>query len=193
MEGRIYIARVSQNLDPSAGPVDTDPHFWNDPPTWGICRADYRAVLDKNDYVFFVSSQNNPNFPSMIFAYMKIRKIITHEKAFKLYPQKRMRVGARINGNIIVDSKGHYHPGDLGAHEDRFDLFKQHYAVGFKSYSRMLSVDEIRAKAPDFVPILNRIFGTTATTPYGVLNQKGRSMDYQQVQDLLSWLNHGII
>lgn len=186
MEGRLYIARVFTNLDPKDGHVDNDPHFWTDPPTWGICRPDYRTGLDKGDYVFFMSSKNNPNFPQMIFAYLKIKEIITHEEAFKQFPQKRMRANAKINGNIIVDSRGDYHPGDLGAHEDRFDQIKEHYAVGFKKYSRMLTKAEILEKAPGFPEALERIIGTST------IYQKGKTLTYHQIQDLLTWLNHGL-
>jgi len=193
MSGRLYIAKVVKNLDPNLGPVDTDPHFWNDPPTWGICRADIRRNVEKQDYVFFTSSASGSNFPQMIFGYMKIKKVIDHHKAFIEFPQKRMRVGAKINGNVLVDCSGNYHPGDLGAHEDRFPEFVKHYAVGFKGQSRMLSLDEIRAKAPQFVPTLQKIFGTTKSKAHRIIGQGGRKMTYQQTQDLLTWLNHDII
>jgi len=192
MEGRIYIAKVVKNLDPNLGPVDTDPHFWNDPPTWGICRADIRSRVSKNDYVFFTSSASGSNFPQMIFGYMKIKRVIDHNRAFNEFPQKRMRVGAKINGNILTDCNGKYHPGDEGAHEDRFDEFIKHYAVGSKEHSRMLSIDEIKVKAPQLVSILNRIFGTNKTKAHRIIGQGGRKMTPQQTQDLLEWLNSDI-
>jgi hypothetical protein len=36
------------------GWLDNDPHFWEPPPTWGICRTDSRRVVKVGDYIFFV-------------------------------------------------------------------------------------------------------------------------------------------
>jgi hypothetical protein len=59
MKGYIYIASFFETVNRSScgrkgSEVDNDPHFWTDPPTWGICRNDLRARADVGDFVFFV-------------------------------------------------------------------------------------------------------------------------------------------
>jgi hypothetical protein len=45
--GMMYIANSFKTVGRTARergnwPVDNDPHFWQSPPTWGICRNDLR-------------------------------------------------------------------------------------------------------------------------------------------------------
>jgi hypothetical protein len=188
-EGRIYIASVFDNLDPFNGQgVDNDPHFWYTPPTWGICRTDFRSNVKKDDVVFFVSSKNNSNFPQMIFAYLVVSRTITHDQAFIEFPDKRMRSNAVVPGNILVDSRGKYNKADEGAHLDRFHEIKNHYVVGQK-YSRMLTIDEINRKAPELDMIINRIFDKKYMKAHEIIGQKGRVLNEKQINKLIDWLN----
>lgn len=77
MKGRIYISgaftTVVHSKCKQLGELDNDPHFWESPPTWGICRPDIRELLNfKNDnYIFFVLPKKS-DLPQMIYGYMKI-------------------------------------------------------------------------------------------------------------------------
>jgi len=192
IKGRIYIANVVKNLDPTNGiPIDNDPHFWSDPPTWGICRHDIRARANKGDVIFYVAA-NNQFFKQMIFAYMTIEDIITHDEAFKLYPQKRMYSNiphSEVRGNILTDGSGCYNLADEEAHRDRFAKFKKYYAIGDVKNSRMLTVAEIRKKQDQFINILNTIFGVNKHRPDLVIGQGGRKLNETQINQLLNWLN----
>lgn len=190
-EGRIYIASVFDNLDPFNGQgVDNDPHFWYSPPTWGICRTDFRSNVLRDDVVFFVSSKNNPNFPQMIFAYLVVSRTITHDQAFIEFPDKRMRKNAVVPGNILVNSRGNYNKNDGGFHIDRFQEMKNHYVVGQKT-SRLLSPDEINRKAPEFENKIRSIFGQKYefSQAHEIIGQKGRVLNESQIDNLINWLN----
>jgi hypothetical protein len=58
-EGRIYISGSFTTVNRNkcggiVGWLDNDPHFWRPPPTWGICRTDFRRVIKVGDCIFFV-------------------------------------------------------------------------------------------------------------------------------------------
>jgi hypothetical protein len=76
LKGYIYIASAFETVNRSVcgrkgSWVDNDPHFWTNPPTWGICRNDLRAGAEIGDYVFFVLPRRGRH-PQMIFAYLKL-------------------------------------------------------------------------------------------------------------------------
>ncbi|MCZ7398580.1 MAG: hypothetical protein O8C62_02685 [Candidatus Methanoperedens sp.] len=195
-EGRIYIAGAYKSLQPqgcsSKNEVDNDPHFLGGKMTWGICRFDFRNNMHEGDYVFFVLPKHNyDGFGQMIFAYMKIKEIISHKEAFfrtNLH-KKRMRENARVNGNILVDENGGYNKLDDGMHYRNFEKIKGHYAIGDEIESRKLDVSEIREKGKTFVHKLERVFGESGDSVFDILGRKGRKMNSKQVQQLLAWLN----
>ena len=195
MQGRIYISSAFTNLKysickPNQEWLDNDPHFWNPskPPTWGICRTDFRKQLKKEDYIFFVLPKYT-QLSQMIYGYMKILENITHVEAYKKYPEKRMKNG-NPNGNIIVDENGNYNRFDLGIHEDKFEEIKKYYVIGVKANSRLLSEKDIKRLAPSFLSILNKIFDSNSEKIFSIIGRKGRVLNEQQIVDLLNWLNH---
>jgi len=88
MSGYIYIASAFETVSRSscgqAGSwIDNYPHFWTDPPTWGICRPDLRAGASEKDVVYFVLPKHGRH-PQMILAYLTIKEIITHTEHFRV-------------------------------------------------------------------------------------------------------------
>jgi hypothetical protein len=196
MEGRIYISGVFTTVNRSkcgggVGWLDNDPHFWTWPPTWGICRTDFRRVVKVGDYVFFVLPKAS-ELPQMVYGYFKVReKIITHMQAFRRPDLRRKRMGNKVpNGNIIVDAQGRYNRHDGGYHKDRFREIKRYYVIGDGNESEFLSEGRIRQLAPEFVAILNRVFRTRKSSVFGIIGRKGRTMSEEQVSRLLAWLRH---
>jgi hypothetical protein len=191
-QGRIYISSAFTNLPyvkckPNTEWLDNDPHFWSSPPTWGICRTDYRRVLSEGDYVFFVLPKHT-NLPQMIYGHMRIFQKMTHVEAFKRLPHKRMK-DRNPNGNIIVDVHGAYNPFDLGVHLDRFDEIKKHYMIGDKEHSQFLKPKAIQRLAPSFLATLNRVFGCDKQDIFSIIGRKGRVLDKKKVDTILRWLS----
>lgn len=191
MKGRIYIASVFRSLRQTGcvvhGEVDNDPHIWNEPYTWGICRPDLRNNIDVGDYVFFVLG-NKADLPQMIFAYIKVREIITHEEAYKKLRNKRMN-GKIYEGNILIDSKGRYNKYDKGKHKNKFKKIKNKYVIADMKHSRKLEKNEIIEKSKNFVNKISDIFNKKGKTVYDILSRKGRKMDELQINKILQWLN----
>lgn len=193
MAGRIYISSAFKSLkravcqkDPEQ--LDNDPHFWNSPPTWGICRTDYRKNCNEGDYIFFVLPKENNTGKQCIYAYLKVERIISHVIAYTDFPQKRMGK-KNPNGNIIVDAKGNYNLFDRGIHKDRFSKIKKYYVVGEKATSRFLKESEIQTLGDSFNKTLNRIFMTQSKSNFDIITRKGRVLTTQQVKSLLKWIN----
>ena len=191
MQGRIYISSAFTNIKnvkckPNKDWLDNDPHFWTNPPTWGICRTDFRKMLDKDDYVFFVLPKNI-ELPQMIYGYIRIIEKIPHIEAFIRFPNKRMKNG-NPNGNIITDEFGNYNKYDLGAHRKRFENIKQYYVVGDVTESKFLKSKKIESMAAEFLPILKKIFDTNSNTIFQIIGRKGRKLNQSQIHALLNWL-----
>lgn len=193
MQGRIYISGAFTNLKydrckPNKEWLDNDPHFWKSPPTWGICRTDFRRALNKNDYIFFVLPKNI-ELPQMIYGYMKIVENISHCEAFKRYPNKRM-VNKNPNGNIITDIRGNYNKYDQGIHKDQFESIKKYYVVGDKTNSKLLKTEEIKHLSIYFLPTLQKVFNSKAPDVFSIIGRKGRVLNSTQIATLLTWLNN---
>src|SRR5207302_3597272 len=98
MKGFIYIASAFHTVNRSkcgrgGSWVDNDPHFWTNPPTWGICRNDLRKRADPGDYIFFVLPRHGRH-PQMIFGYLRIAEPkITHAAAYHRGDLKSKRMG----------------------------------------------------------------------------------------------------
>lgn len=189
MKGYIYIAGAFKTLDPaSSSQVDNDPHFWSEPPTWGICRTDLRACAEKDDVIFFVLPKAS-GLPQTIFAYLKIDEMISHAEAFSRPDLVHKRMSRkRPDGNIIVNSKGEYEVFDDWVHKGNFDRIKRHYAVGSSSGSKFLSPEKIQALAPDFVRRAAEILESNGKNAIELLGQKGRRLSEKQVDEFLAWL-----
>ena len=129
MKGFIYIAGAFTELkkgkcQPNKSRLDNDPHFWTSPPTWGICRNDLRKNCNIGDYIFFVLPKAS-KYPQMVFAYLKVKQIITHIEAFNTQGLKSKQMGNKNpNGNIIVNSSGGYNKFDAGVHKNKFCKIK---------------------------------------------------------------------
>ena len=200
MQGRIYISRAFTILPypgqvPNAHLLDNDPHFWNSPPTWGICRTDFRRRLHEGDYVFFVlpgnaHDGNGEILPQMIYGYFKIASHIDHITAYQMFPQKRMQENANPNGNIIVNADGTYNQFDNHVHENRFDQIREHYIVGDAEDSQFLEPSRIHELAHSFLPTLNEVFNAEAMGVFEVIGRRGRVLNDVQVNMLLDWLNN---
>jgi hypothetical protein len=195
MKGFIYIASAFETVNRSVcgqkgSWIDNDPHFWSSPPTWGICRNDLRAQAEPGDVVFFVLPRRGRH-PQMIFGHLTIAKVISHLEAYRSaeLASKRMKNGMP-NGNIIVDAKGAYNRFDAGVHRHKFDRIKHHYAVGIPEQSRILTADEIRRLAPQFVKTLGSIIGVHAERAIDIVTRRGRILTRAQVMALLAWLNN---
>ncbi len=201
MKGFIYIASAFHTVNRSkcgqGGTwIDNDPHFWNDPPTWGICRSDLRAKCEPGDYVFFVLPLHGRH-PQMIFAYMRIERIVTHFEAYGEPTLIRKRMGNKNpNGNIIVDANGDYNRFDSGAHKYKFDRIKPHYAIGESRNSLMLTPNQIQSLAPEFLEKLATILGwpsrTSPTKAFDVITRAGQTLNAAQIRSLVSWLNSAV-
>src|SRR2546430_2431671 len=86
MKGYIYISGAFTTVNRSKcggnGWLDNDPHFWTQPPTWGICRTDLRCCVDVGDYVFFVLPKAS-ELPQMIYGYFRVcEPPISHIQAY---------------------------------------------------------------------------------------------------------------
>jgi hypothetical protein len=193
MEGRIYISgaftTVSRSKsDRGTDRLDNDPHLWCDPPTWGICRTDFRRAIESGDYIFFVLPKKS-ELPQMVYGYFRVREKITHMEAYHRPALLDKRMGNKNpNGNIIVDAAGNYNRFDGGAHKRRFEHIKPYYVVGDKEESEFLSESRIKQLAPEFVTVLNTVFGTQKGSVFEIIGRKGRRMRVDQVDRLLAWL-----
>jgi hypothetical protein len=193
MKGYIYIASAFQTVNRSecgrgGALIDNDPHFWTDPPTWGICRNDLRHHADIDDYIFFVLPLHGRH-PQMVFGWLRVAEKITHLEAYHRPDLLTKRMGNKIpNGNIIVDAHGNYNHFDQGIHEDIFDKIRGEYVVGDPSHSRMLDDRKIRSLAPSFIRTLNSIFGTSGQRAIDIVARGGRKLNEHQIGRLLRWL-----
>jgi len=194
MEGRIYIAGafttvVKSKCGQGKDWIDNDPHFWTNPPTWGICRTDFRRTVKIGDYVFYVLPIN-AELPQMVFAYMKVLKKISHIEAYHLTELRSKRMGNKPppNGNIIVNSTGKYNKYDMLVHRSKFEEIKDYYIIGEPNNSRLLKEKEILALKADFMKILKKIFNQDGQKPFDIINRSGRRMTEDQVLSLLNWL-----
>lgn len=192
MSGRIYTTGAFINYPsnihrPNTNSyLESDPHFWSNPPTWGICRTDYRKVIGKGDYVFWVLPKR-ANLPQMVWAYMEVVDKIDHDQAYLQYPQKRMCLG-QPNGNIIVDATGNYNSLDNGIHFHRFHEIKKYYLVGSTSNCNFLTRQQIINKAPSFLPFLQQLFNAPNKSIFDIIGRKGRSLNTSQVSQLLNYI-----
>jgi len=192
MQGRIYISSAFTNFKyvkckTNKDWLDNDPHFWNSPPTWGICRTDFRKMLDKDDYVFFVLPKK-AELPQMIYGYIKIVESIPHIEAYKSFPQKRME-NKNPNGNIIVDEFGNYNRFDNNVHQVRFEEIKKYYIIGDKNISKFLKPNDIIKLSKYFFPTLQTVFDSKAKNIFNIIGRKGRVLSEKQINYLLKWLN----
>ena len=192
MKGHIYISGAFTSLSRSKcnplGQLDNDPHFWEVPPTWGICRPDIRENAKPGELVFFVLPKR-AQLPQMIYGYMKIAEIITHAEAYHRPELNLKRMANKNpNGNIIVDERGLYNRFDAGVHKWNFEKIKRRYAIGREKESEFLAPQKIRKLAPEFLPVLNRIFGVNKSRVIDVVSRWGSVMSQRQVSELLGWL-----
>lgn len=194
MTGYIYIAGSFLNVNRSrcgqGGEwIDNDPHFWTDPPTWGICRPDLREKVVEGDVVFFVLPLASRH-PQMIFAYMTVRENTTHVEAFSRLELQSKRMGPHVpNGNILVDEKGRYNRYDLDAHRDNFERISKHYVIGDSYSSRLLGDRQIRALAPTFIETLSSILKKPGARAIDIVSRYGTTLSIEQVVKLTDWLN----
>lgn len=194
MKGYIYIASSFETVNRSVcgqkgSWVDNDPHFWTQPPTWGICRNDLRATAEQGDVVFFVLPRRGKH-PQTIFGYITIERIISHVHAFHDPALRSKRMGNKHpNGNIIVTSDGSYNRFDAGAHFYKWKRIAKHYAVGKADLPRMLNAAEIRKKAVTFLATLEDVLGKSGPRPIDLISRKGARLTARQVQQLLRWLS----
>jgi hypothetical protein len=195
LKGHIYISGIFTSVDRSefSRPVqlDNDPHFWDGPPTWGICRPDIREKARVGEYVFFVLPKK-AELPQMIYGYTKIAEIITHAEAYHRPELNLKRMGNKNpNGNIIVDERGLYNRFDVGVHKGNFEKIKRRYVIGSNIESEFLTQEKIWRLAPEFLPFLNRLFGVNQGRVIDVVSRWGSLMSSRQVLQLLDWLREG--
>lgn len=195
MKGFIYIAGSFHTVrrgtcGGGAGWIDNDPHFWTDPPTWGICRNDLRRRADVGDHVFYVLPKAAKH-PQCIFAHLRIvEPKITHHAAYHRRDLRSKRMGNKNpNGNIIVDASGRYNRYDAEAHRHMFDRIKDEYAIGCAKESRLLSAAEIDRLAPAFTQMLQGVLGIDGATPIELISRYGRTLNPSQVRKILDWLD----
>ena len=172
------------------GWLDNDPHFWNRPPTWGICRTDFRRAIEVGDYIFFVLPKAS-ELPQTVYGYFRVREKVCHMQAFGRPELRCKRMGNKIpNGNIIVDAQGRYNRFDGCHHKDRFDEIRRYYVIGDTKGSEFLSENRIRKLAPGFLGVLRRVFATRRKSVFRIIGRKGRRMSEEQVRHMLAWLRH---
>lgn len=191
MQGFIYIAGSFTDITLPKNKADwrdNDPHFWTDPPTWGICRPDIRERANRGDFIFFVLPKAS-RLPQTIFAFMQIEDKVPHLVA-SARPElvSKQMSNVNPNGNIIVNPKGGYNRFDHGAHKKGFHRIKKNYAVGSSTIGRLLSEPDVHRLAPGFLPKLNAVLGTNASSAIDAITRAGRTLDNIQVAQLLAWL-----
>lgn len=192
-EGRIYIASAFKEITPPLSKNDwrdNDPHFWTQPPTWGICRWDFRNQMRPGDWVFFVlPADAERNLPQMIFAYIKIKDIFSHLTAYNRVDLDSKKMGNKFpRGNIICDANFKYNRFDLGEHKLHFSDIKNHYAIGDPAESEFLAEEKIRRLGLQFLDVLNRIYDKDRKSVFGVIGRRGRILNQEQSQMLINWL-----
>ena len=194
VQGYLYIASAFQSLKQSGctvgGELDNDPHIWRKPYTWGICRPDIRNAVSEGDYIFFVLGKK-ANLPQMIFAYIKVGEVLTHQQAFhrRELKSKRMIGNKKTEGNIIVNSDGSYNGNDYKIHFKNFDEIKKKYVIADMIHSKVITTQEIVSKAQDFVSFLNKLLDKDGDSPYKIISQKGIwGLKEEQVKQLIGWL-----
>jgi len=197
MKGFIYNASAFHTVNKSqcgrgGAWIDNDPHFWTQPPTWGICRNDLRKKCDIGDYIFFVLPLDGRH-PQMIFAYMRIEQIITHAAAYQRPDLMTKRMGNKNpNGNIIVDANGTYNRFDYGEHKHKFGRIKEHYAIGDTDNSIMLTANQIQSLAPQFLNKLVSVLGWPFAFPpmkaFDIITRAGQQLNETQVKTFLVWI-----
>jgi hypothetical protein len=198
VKGFIYIASAFHTVNRSkcgrgGAWIDNDPHFWTNPPTWGICRNDLRKRAQPGDYIFFVLPRH-ARHPQMIFGYMRIAEPkITHTAAYHRADLRSKRMGNKNpNGNILTDGFGNYNRFDGGIHKRQFNRIRDEYAIGDPANARFLNDSAIRSLAPAFVSTLARLV-RVPTFPnqraIDIITRKGRELRPTQVRRLLAWLN----
>lgn len=193
--GNIYIASAFQTVNRSkcgrgGAWIDNDPHFWTptEPPTWGICRNDIRRKVKEDDYIFYVLPKNGRH-PQMVFAWLQVAEKISHLAAYHRPDIPSKRMGNKIpNGNIIVDAHGNYNRFDGDVHKYKFHKIKDEYVIGNPQTSAMLDDRRIRSLAPSFLSTLEPIIGVTGNRAIDIITRAGRTLNEQQVNDLLAWL-----
>ena len=168
--------------------IDNDPHFWTQPPTWGICRNDLRRKTKPGDTIIFVLPKNGKH-PQMIFGYLKIKELLTHLEAYKRNELKSKRMyNKNPSGNIIVDNNGNYNRYDGGVHRQIFEKIKNHYAIG-ELESKLLSVNKIEKLAPSFMDTLKSITGKDGKRPIDIITCHGIELSKKQVKKIINWIN----
>ncbi len=125
----------------------------------------------------------------MIYGYMKVVEIITHAEAYHRPELNLKRMGNKNpNGNVITDERGLYNRFDAGVHKWNFEKIKRRYAIGSEKESEFLAPQKIRRLAPEFLPVLNRIFGVNESRVIDVVSRWGSVMSDRQVSVLHEWL-----
>jgi hypothetical protein len=194
MSNFIYIAGSFETVNRSKcgrgkAWIDNDPHFWSDPPTWGICRNDLRRKTTIGNYVFFVLPKTGKH-PQMIFGYMKVEDKISHFDAYHRPQLLSKRMGNKNpNGNIIVDARGQYNRFDAGAHKHIFDKIKKEYVIGKKETSKFLTAKEIKLLSPNFLGKLSQITGKKGNRPIDIISRYGLDLSNSQAQHLIAWIS----
>jgi hypothetical protein len=196
MKGYIYIASAFETVNRSVcgqrnGWVDNDPHFWTNPPTWGICRNDLRAAAAAvaGDVIFFVLPKRGKH-PQCLFGYLTIEKIVSHLAAYRDPRLRSKRMGNKHpNGNIIVTADGKYNRFDGQVHFYKWEKIARHYAVGCEGSSRLLTAADIQRKAPSFLPVLRKILGKSGDRAIDLISRRGAKLNPEQVAQLLAWVD----
>lgn len=191
MKGYIYIAggfgTVNRSTCGQKGSlVDNDPHFWTQPPTWGICRNDLRASANVDDVVFFVLPRNG-RLPQSIFGYLTIERIITHSQAYAT-PSLKADDEQDAKGQHHCERDGRVQRPDRRDHEHIFHKIKLRYAVGNVSQSRLLTPAEICKLVPSFVEKISQVLGKSGSRPIDIISRWGAFLSPSQVNELLAWL-----
>ncbi len=171
------------------GWLDNDPHFWTQPPTWGICRNDLRKKSEPGDYVFFVLPRPSKH-PQCLFGYIKIAEKITHIEAYRRLDLRSKRMGNKSpNGNIIVTNTGTYNHFDANAHRHMFNRIKCEYVISDPHDSKILTVSDIERLSSSFIGLLQAIFGGYGTRSIDYISRYGKLLNEQQVNTVLGWVN----
>ncbi|MBI2142036.1 hypothetical protein HYU15_00925 [Candidatus Woesearchaeota archaeon] len=190
MKGYIYIAGSFLNTEPSkCGSqkewIDNDPHIHSKPYTWGICRYDLRTGVEEGDYVFFVLPKASKQ-PRMIFAYLKVGKIMSHKAAYHApeLRDKRMTANRNPNGNIIDNGQGEHSPYD----GHNYNKIKERYVIANMSDSKKFNPEFMATKSKNFPKALNKILEIDSDNLSKLISRKGRKLNSVQVNELLNWL-----
>jgi Nucleotide modification associated domain 2 len=183
VKGYIYV--TGHGTDPAARQNLNDPLFTR-VPTLGACMPNIRRLVFPGDFIFVVSGKV-PQVQQYVVGGMRVEEKISMLAAYKRFPENRLHLDAngRVQGNVIVTSKGTQHPLDHHS-ADTFAERVKNFIVGSDPVA-LESEREVELGRAQTLPKLSDVLGKRGNRVIDVMSRWAK-VDEAQVRDLLSWL-----